>query len=511
MQTKFWMAALLGFVLVTVSACGGSGKSSVVIDLEEKLQAEQEAREEAEKTAAEEVEKRKEEVEKRKEEEEARRKAEARIEQERQKAEQAAEDEREAKAAQQEAEQQQEQLQEQLTEAQQAELSARAATYIAAINGGGAARSGVTVTYQRGSTLKINPGGNFEAGSGAPAIPGFTPRTYTRSVGVSGEQTLYLYTNIQAPGTRAFWKLYGLEVTGAQANAAQNPTPTGSPEFITDSSDNATATGVRVGGTYHGVSGTYTCDTGSCVGAKSGITLGDFVEVSDGQRSFASGSTWDFKPGSLSSGVRQDEDTEHLYFGIWAQEPELASGTHSYQYITGGSAAFMAVDTLSGIARFSGGAVGKYVTRNQVGENAKFGTFTAAVSLTADFDADTLEGRITRFRDGSEELANWNVYLGASATAPVAGFAGSVTDAHVEASIGGVQATGTWDATLYGTPNPGRTELASAADAATKYPLARYPAADLAGIVGNFHATDDATAADANVAIAGAFGATPSN
>jgi len=113
----------------------------------------------------------------------------------------------------------------QLTEAQQAELSARASQYIAAINDGGTARSGVTVTYERGSTLKINPGGNFQAGAGAPAISGFTPRTYTRQVG--GKQTLYLYTNIQAPGTRPFWKIHGLEVTDATATANEdrNPTP----------------------------------------------------------------------------------------------------------------------------------------------------------------------------------------------------------------------------------------------------------------------------------------------
>ena len=69
----------------------------------------------------------------------------------------------------------------------------------------------------------INPNGNFDRGSGAPSISGFTARPYTRQVGVSGEQTVYLYTNIQAPGTRAFWKVHGLKVTGAQDEYASEP------------------------------------------------------------------------------------------------------------------------------------------------------------------------------------------------------------------------------------------------------------------------------------------------
>ena len=514
MQSKLPIAVLCGFLLMALAACGGGDDGARITELEADLVAEQEAREQAEDQAAEAEEKLQEEQAAREEAEEEAAEAEA-AKEDAAEAEAALQDAEEAQQqAQQQLEQAQQesqQLQQQLTEAEQAELNARASLYLAAINTGGTDRTAVTVTYERGSTLKINPGGNFETGSGAPAISGFTPRTYTREVGVSGEQTLYLYTNIQAPGTRAFWKIHGLEVMNADGNATQNPTPTGSPQFINDPEDSDNAIGVRVGGTYDGVSGTYTCDdAGTCMGPKDDITLSGFVDIMDGQRSFATGNDWDFKPGSINSGVQQMRDTEHLYFGIWTQEPNVASEPHMYQYIVGGSneeqgsvsAQTLTYTNLTGTAKFAGGAVGKYVTRDQVGDNAAIGTFTAAVNLTADFDDDTLEGRITNFRDGSRALTGWNVYLG-GADNEAASFNGSVTNGVVAASIGGVNATGAWGATLHGTDNPGRTELAGDPDAATKYPLARYPVANLAGIVGNFHASST------NAALAGAFGATP--
>ena len=261
------------------------------------------------------------------------------------------------------AERQTGQLQSQLSEAQQAELNARATAYIAAINGGGMARDDVTVTYERGSTLMINPDGSFDRGSGGPSISGFTARPYTRQVGVSGEETVYLYTNIQVPGTRAFWKVHGLEVTGAQDDEDQNPTPTAAPRTVME---DMVVTMTTVSGRYAGVSGTFTCDM-DCTDDNV-----EFVQGESGARKFTAGAAaWDFEPSSITSNVQQMRDTEHLYFGIWVQEPNVASAAHDYEHITGGSPTFTGVGDLSGTAQFRGGAIGKYVTRNQVGENAK--------------------------------------------------------------------------------------------------------------------------------------------
>ena len=437
-----------------------------------------------------------------------------------------------------EAQQQAQQAQQQAQQAEeQADVSVRASAYLAAINAGGTARSGVTVNYERGSTLKINPGGNFQSGSGAPGISGFTARTYTRKVS-SSEQTVYLYTNIQAPGTRPFWQLHGVnDIAAAQAATAFDPMPTGVAGVVrvgnTLNYADATTYDISVSGTYDGVSGTYTCSACTITdGDGDGDTdaddfdADDWVTLANGERSFVAGNAWTFKPGSVTSSVQQDRDNEHLYFGIWVLEPNVASGLHSYEYIVGGmtsvvtsnasiaGTALANFNTLTGIAKFKGGAIGKYVTRNQVGENARIGTFSATADFTANFGTDTepgtLEGSITNFQGSGQALeGQWSLYLGdvtaATATTPasevpIAFGAGTVTDADVSGVIGGVPVTGTWDATLYGSDN---TEIALANR--DDYPIASYPVANLAGIAGNFHASSP------NAALAGAFGVTPSN
>ena len=418
-------------------------------------------------------------------------------------------------------------LQNELTEAQQANVNARAGQYLDALTPGGTTtpvtepneRSGVNVTYNRGSSLMINPGGNFTSSTGAPGISGFTARTYKRQVGVSGEQTVFLYTNIQAAGTRAFWKEHGLLVpAGAEGNSDFEPTPTGAASYINTVPHVATmAAGVRVSGTYDGVSGTFECVVGACMGDRTNINLTTLVSERNavtGVRTFGGDGSWSFKPLSIASGIRQDADTEHLYFGIWVEEPNVASMLHDYEYIVGGGdTLFTEMDRtgLPSTASFRGGAVGKYVTTNQVGENARIGTFTASADFTATFGGSpTLEGRLTNFRDGSQTLSGWSVHLGGGTAgsptnAPTAFTGGTATGA-ASALIGGVSAAGQWGATLYGntndqldhdpttTPNPRNLVM---------YPLARYPVADLAGLVGNFDANST------NAALAGAFGATP--
>ena len=179
--------------------------------------------------------------------------------------------------------------------------------------------------------------------------------------------------------------------------------------------------------------------------------------------------------------MQQTSDNEHLYFGIWVLEPNVASEMHAYEYIGGGETSALTnnmpaadmplgnFDLLTGTAEFTGGAIGKFVTRNQVGENARIGTFNATATFTADFGAadaaGNLEGRITNFRSPGQALeGEWYLYLGNIATnsptltteAPTAFETGrfTVEDAQVGGEIGGVTPViGTWDATLYGSDN----------------------------------------------------------
>ena len=324
------------------------------------------------------------------------------------------------------------------------------------------------------------------------------------------------------PGTRPFWQIYGEDVDTLQSDLT---TPGTSLTVVFDNADPPVPT-VTVNGTYHGVSGTFTC-TDTCTATADRNEDGDttdavdyhvdqFVRLdSDNQREFNRG-TWRFDPLSVSRLVLQMRDNEHVYFGIWVQEPNIASADHNYEFIVGGltdgndpnDPTINNFDALTGTAVFTGGAIGKYVTIQQVGQNASIGTFNADARLTANFDINNLEGRITNFRDGGQALTgNWNVYLGARAdgapdtdpaTVPIAFAGGTVGDnaGVASGSIGGVTANGMWDATLYGSDN--NTDLDR-----DDYPVTRYPVANLAGIVGNFYLSST------NAALAGAFGATP--
>ena len=540
MQLKFTTAVLLSFVLIGLTACGGSGKQATIDQLEADLVAAEEAREAAAEQAAE--------AERQRQEEESAREAAeieaAKAKQEAEEAETAREAAEEAvqgaEEAQQQAQQaqqqlqqeqqQNQQLQQQLTEAEQAELRARAGSFGAQLD---APELGpATVSWTRGNKLTFKPQGTLDPGSAAPSVPGgWRSASFTGHSGTANalvDETVYLYTNIQAPSSRAFWKVHNVEVAAQSATALttdadnNDPTPTAAARYITDPGDNTMATGVQVSGTYDGVSGTFTCIAGGCTGLKTDITLTSLVgDPVSGVRSFAGGD-WSFKPGSITALVKAedqaDQDDAFLYFGVWSSIPDSITGTYNFRYLAGGGAETGSGSdfatkfaTLTGPATFRGGAVGRYVTQGQVGgQNAKIGTFTATATLNADFTANTISGSITDFREDGSALAGWRVTLGSGGNvgtaAPIGADAAVATQENgTVANIGGLSVGGSWGATFYGSGN----EVLLDRD---KYPASRYPPVDLAGVVGWFDATGPGAGTDPNdVAVAGAFAATPSN
>ena len=553
MQARFTLAVLLGVVLLAAAACSSGGDDERIAELETDLEASEEARETAEREAAE-AEQRADDAED--ETADAEQRADAAEEEIADAEEEIADAEEEiavAEEAQQQAQQQleqaqqeSEQLQQQLTEAEQAELRARAESFDAQLDN--PVRGLATVEWKRGNNLTFRPKGIvMTPGSAAPSVPGSWRSA--SFIGQSGtataliDETAYLYTNIQPPSSRAFWKVHlmavtdrGLEVAASTAadliadTANNDPKPTAPAQYITDSTDNAMATGVRVSGTYDGVSGTFTCTVNTCMGPKIGLDLTTLVGAPvDGVRSFAGGD-WSFKPGSITTPVKAedqaDQDDAYLYFGVWSSIPDNIGPETAYdfRYVAGGGAqsgtaegnvpALANFDALVGPATFRGGAVGKYVTRGQVGgQNAKIGTFTATATLNAHFGTDnvagTLSGSITDFREGGSPLAGWRVTMGGGNdgnNVPDVGVAMGITGTAVTggltvANIGGLSVGGEWGATFYGSNNQELTDR-------DKYPASRYPPVDLAGVAGWFNAAGPGT--DPNdVSLAGAFAATP--
>ena len=414
--------------------------------------------------------------------------------------------EQEAQQARQEAAQAQQQAQ------QQANINLRAPKLLAALAGLTEAETeSATVTH--GSSPKVVPQGNYSRQSSAPGISGFGGDILTKKIGNTATDTVYLYTNIKAPGNRAFWKVHGTSFT--MGTGSEDVRASGSRATHTvDGTTPANYSELEIDGHFDGARGTFNCETG-CTGV---IDDGydTHVTFSDGKPTFVSG-TWIFEPNSLTAGVTQRvggddtgerQDSEFLYFGIWSREPNDASVTtpaHDVKWIGGGDGVGITAANfaaLTGQAKFVGGAVGRYALTNQVGQADRIGTFTATAEFTADFGAtETLEGDITDFREGGRSLgSDWNVYLGADADGSAelgeTGIAAQTGGAI--ASIGGVDVIGDWNATLHGSDNV-TTGISDLED----YTAEKYPAADLSGVQGWFEAADTSV----GVGIAGAFGA----
>ena len=495
MQTKLATAVLSAFVLLTAAACGGGGDSAKIAGLEADLAAvEAEA---AKKAAGEEA---------------ARKTAEAA-------AAKAAEDKKTADAAAAAAataiaaaEKAKAEAEERLTKAEQAELRARASSFGAHLDGPTAGP--VTVTWPRGGSLTFRPQGTHDSGSAAPSVPGgWQSSSFTGQSGMADgliNEAVYLYTNIQTPGTRAFWKVHGLSID--TMNDVLAPFARGSSATPDADTESDTAgrqySELTVSGSLSGASGNFACSACAGTVGDTGSGIDTHVTFAQGAPTFVNIGGWSFTPTNIANGYRVDEDDAYLYFGIWSSIPDSITGTYDFEYVAGGGAepgsGLENFDALTGSATFRGGAVGKYVTQGQVGQqNAKIGSFTATATLNADFGADnaggTLSGSITKFREGGSPLAGWRVTLGSAADVGAASdIISAAARGSTVADIGGLGVGGSWGAIFYGSDN-------KALDDRAKYPATRYPPVDLAGVAGWF----DATGLDAS--LAGAFAATPSN
>ena len=372
------------------------------------------------------------------------------------------------------------------------------------------ATNGATTSVTHGRSPKVAPSGVFSRQSSAPSIAGFRGDILSRSRG-SVTDTVYLYTDIQASPSsstnRAFWKVHGESVQWDTTDALAKPT-SGLPKadrslLDPDGDGDDIATEDRpakrsLGGTYDGVSGRFECTGTACDvsrAANDALTL-------DG--------TWTFMPRGLTDGVPQDEDLLYLYFGIWFSEPnDPSADTYDFRWIADGDGTAISdtkFQTLIGSATFTGGAVGRYSLATSADQDARVGTFTAKATLTADFDnandgsaGNSLDGNITEFREGGRSFgSNWNVYLGtnASTAAPLTNTGVATQSGGADASIGGVEVTGGWGATLHGVDNE---DLSARED----YTVTKYPMADISGVSGWFEAVDT----NKGVGIVGAFGA----
>ena len=164
---------------------------------------------------------------------------------------------------------------------------------------------------------------------------------------------------------------------------------------------------IDVPGSYHGVSGTYYCDTGdgtsTCsadVAAGGGFTLG------------GSG-TWTFKPGDANARVTDMKDNAYASYGWWIHKAAndgdfTASAFHDFK----GEAGTVEISTLvGGTATYVGGATGKYALHSTTGGTNDAGHFTARAMLEADFEDDMITGTVDQFMGADGMSRKWSVEL----------------------------------------------------------------------------------------------------
>ena len=233
--------------------------------------------------------------------------------------------------------------------------------------------------------------------------------------------TIVLYSNIEAPGTRPFsgeGGKYSVDngldaegnlpiVTATDATLIVSrdfPTGPGIQEHDADAGENA-----QVPGSFDGARGAYVCTPTTDSACRSSIKHGGGIDLTGG----AAG--WKFVPDE--GATVPTPDSEYQYFGWWLRNTNGNYAVGSFHRGIGGATdEFTNLTALQGRATYAGPAAGLFAIEPQSGE-ASAGDFTATVTLEADFgdrtDPGTVEGTIDDFMvNGQAE--DWSVELQAA-------------------------------------------------------------------------------------------------
>ena len=267
------------------------------------------------------------------------------------------------------------------------------------------------------------------------ALHGWEGKKYTASPDGGGTYEAVVYSNVgdategnpfneQYPETATFVTngVVTIDTSGTDTPASRVASSSfdqsaGLKRFKLPDPNPGGATKINVSGSFHGVSGTYTCTPGTgntCVSrvAANGFDLG----VVDASNAYTAGS-WTFVPTTPTAKVMSVADMHYASYGWWIHKG--ADGTYTASAFVddkddGTDAnvpAASGVTALQGSATYSGGAAGKYALYSSTGGTNDAGHFTAAATLEADFGDDTVTGTIGNFMGADGNSRNWSVKL----------------------------------------------------------------------------------------------------
>lgn len=268
------------------------------------------------------------------------------------------------------------------------------------------------------------------------------------------QDTIALYTNIEAPGTRPFSGEGGKYSTGNGLDADGNlPIVAATDATLIVSADFPDGPGIethdadtegmaQVTGSFDGAPGTYVCTPADGNACQSSIKDGGGIDLTVG----AAG--WKFVP--ATGATVPTPDSEYQYFGWWLRNTNGSYAVGAFHRGVGGAAdELAALPALQGTATYSGPAAGLFAIIPQPGD-ASAGDFTATVTLAADFgdvtDPGTIEGTVDGFMVNGRAM-DWSVDLRAAQI----GTHGAITSGGTATALTywtiddtTVQTTGTW-------------------------------------------------------------------
>ena len=218
---------------------------------------------------------------------------------------------------------------------------------------------------------------------------------------------------------------------------------------------------ILVPGSFHGVSGTYRCDTGASRDAACSAS----VAASSGG-GFTLAGTWTFMPTDANTKVMDAPDTVYASYGWWIHKAANDGGFTASVFVDrrGADPTAVSIADLRGTATYMGGAAGKYALASSTGGMNDAGHFTAMATLKATFAVDhKISGTIDNFIGADGQSRDWSVKLMDSVISDAGAIAGDPNDATdtaaqmTEWTIGGTAAAdaGQWSGTLEETGDDG--------------------------------------------------------
>ena len=221
-----------------------------------------------------------------------------------------------------------------------------------------------------------------------------------------------------------------------------------------DATERNIAANNRLGGTFFGVSGNFSCGTNDCIVTRTSTGV-------------SANALLTFTPTGTTATLKAkyaDPDTEYTYFGYWMKSTTQRDETMVHDIETfsgGGNNTELVLTEVVGTAKYYGAAAGVYVKTDGAGDSLVVtdGKFTADAMLTAKFgggaipadDHNTVSGTISDFMDGDTDLGFADLTLGGDDAEGGASFlaAGNGAGAFTGETDGG-GTSGYWSGQFYG-------------------------------------------------------------